>query len=81
MFLRIVDAYLIFKHSHQIANPFEVKINTDFVASSVEVKTHIYMAFLPALSSSNFGYALVIEEFIYNRNLKLFQTGHQSTIF
>ena len=37
------------------------------------------MAFLPALSSSNFGYALVIEEFIYNRNLKLFQTGHQST--
>lgn len=49
MFLRIVDAYLIFKHSHQIANPFEVKINTDFVASSVEVKTHIYMAFLPHL--------------------------------
>ena len=37
------------------------------------------MAFLPALSSSNFGHALVIEEFIYNRNLKLFQTGHQST--
>ena len=47
MFLRIVDAYLIFKHSHQIANPFEVKVNTDFVASSVEVKTHIYMAFYP----------------------------------
>ena len=37
------------------------------------------MAFLPALSSCNLGYALVIEEFIYNRNLELFQTGHQST--
>ena len=49
MFLRIVNAYLIFKHSHQRANPFDVKINTDFEAPSVEVKIHIYMAFLPHL--------------------------------
>ena len=44
MFLRIVNVYLIFKHSHQKPKPFRIEIDIDLEATIVEVKIHIYMA-------------------------------------
>ena len=44
MFLRMVDVYLIFKHSHQKLKLFVIEINIDLEATIVEVKIHIYMA-------------------------------------
>ena len=43
MFLRIVNVYLIFKHSQLKPNPFGIKINIDLEATSVEKKIYIYM--------------------------------------
>ena len=42
MFLRIVNIFLIFKHSQWKPKPFEIKINIDLEARSVE-KEIIYM--------------------------------------
>ena len=44
MFLRIVNIYLIFKHSHQKSKPFGIEINIDFEATIVKVKIYIYIA-------------------------------------
>ena len=43
MFLRIVNVYFIFKHSHWKPNTFGIKINIDLEAASVEKKIFIYM--------------------------------------
>ena len=44
MFLRIVNVYLIFKHSHEKPKPFRIEIDIDLEATIVEVKFRIYMA-------------------------------------
>ena len=44
MFLRIANVYLIFRHSQRKTKPFEIKINIDLEATSVEKKIYIYMA-------------------------------------
>ena len=43
MFLRIVNIYLISKHSHQRSKPFGIEINIDLEATTVKVKLQIYM--------------------------------------
>ena len=47
MFLRIVDVYLILKHSNRKPKLFAIKINIDLEVRNVEVKIHIYGPFLP----------------------------------
>ena len=44
MLLRIVNVYLIIKHSHQKPKLFGIEINIDVDTTIVEVKIHIYMA-------------------------------------
>ena len=44
MFLRIVDVYLIFKHSQWRPKPFGIKSNIDSQATSAEKKIYIFMA-------------------------------------
>ena len=44
MLLRIVNVYLIIKHSHQKPKLFGIEINIDVDTTTVEVKIHIYIA-------------------------------------
>ena len=43
MFFRIVDAYLVFKHSQWKPKPFGIKINLVLGKTSVEKKIYICM--------------------------------------